>query len=114
MSQRIRQAALGSAGEHIAAEFLQRRGVRIVARNVRRGRGEVDLVAEEEGQRFVVEVKTTDRRTGLDPRENLDDLKLETVRRTAARLSPPVYRVDLVAVVVDQNGADVRWLQDVS
>jgi putative endonuclease len=49
---------VGLQGETAAAEELERLGYRIVARNFRAGRIEVDLVAEQGGDLVFVEVKT--------------------------------------------------------
>ena len=49
---------LGPWGEEKAAEFLQRNGYRILARNYRVQTGELDLVAENESFLAFVEVKT--------------------------------------------------------
>jgi putative endonuclease len=108
-----RHLDIGRLGELIAARFLSGRGARIDGRNVRNGRGEIDLIALIDGRRVAVEVKTARRASGIDPRENLDDHKLDMVRHTAAGLDPPIHRVDLVAVTLDGDGAAVRWLRDV-
>lgn len=54
--------AVGNAGEQQAADFLARRGYQIVDANVRpeggMARGEIDLVAWDEGVLVFVEVKT--------------------------------------------------------
>lgn len=49
---------VGREGEEAAARFLEGRGYRIVARNVRFRHGEIDIVAEDEGALVFVEVKT--------------------------------------------------------
>jgi len=49
---------LGSWGESIAAEYLVKRGYKIVDRNVRTSYGEIDLVARQEDVMVFVEVKT--------------------------------------------------------
>ena len=57
---------LGWRGERAAARYLKRRGYRILARNFRRGRGEIDLIALDRDTIVFVEVKTrtTDERDG--------------------------------------------------
>ncbi len=49
---------LGKAGEDRAAQFLSRRGYRILERNYRTRNGEIDLIALHEGTVVFVEVKT--------------------------------------------------------
>lgn len=47
----------GAEGERAAAEFLEQRGYRILARNYRTRWGEIDLIAEEGRTLVFVEVK---------------------------------------------------------
>ncbi len=47
----------GPEGEQAAARFLEGRGYRIVERNYRTKRGEIDLIAEDGGTLVFVEVK---------------------------------------------------------
>jgi putative endonuclease len=87
--------------------FLEERGVTVVARNLRRGSDEIDLVVVDRGRRVIVEVKTAVRSSGFDPAENVDRRKADALRRAGAWLG--VGRIDLVTVVIDDRGADVRW-----
>lgn len=50
-------AALGSAAEHAAEQWLHRHGLSTVARNFRCRLGEIDLVMQERGQLVFVEVR---------------------------------------------------------
>ena len=93
-------------GERLAAQFLADRGARIVARNVRAGRGEIDLLVRFGRQLAAVEVKT---RHDADPLEAFTPEKARRVREAAARLRPPVHRIDLVAVRLTDAGVEIRW-----
>ncbi len=108
-----RRMTIGRIGEDITAGFLERRGAVIVERNVRVGRGEIDLLIELGGERIAVEVKTGTSASAR-PEENFGDDKERRVRRAANDLTPPVWRVDLVTVVLTGRGATVRWVPDVS
>ncbi|MBI4601734.1 MAG: YraN family protein, partial [Planctomycetes bacterium] len=55
--ERFLGGGLGRRGERAAARHLRRQGLRILARNVREGRGEIDLVALDGATLVFVEVK---------------------------------------------------------
>ncbi len=69
--QRSYRQWLGREGEIRAARFLELRGYRIVARNVRADRVEIDLIARRRGLLIFVEVKT--RRTRKSRRDGRRD-----------------------------------------
>jgi putative endonuclease len=98
---------LGGFGEQIAAEFLERRGAIVLARNVEIGGGEIDLVVALGGEQAVVEVRTA-RRADVAP-DLFSQAKERQVRRLAASLDPPVFRIDFVTVLVRRSGVTVRW-----
>ena len=50
--------APGARGEAIAARYLEREGYRVLERNFRTRRGEIDIVAQSEGRLVFVEVKS--------------------------------------------------------
>jgi putative endonuclease len=96
--------ARGRRFEALAAEALEAQGYRVLARNVRHGSRELDLVVEGPGGVVAfVEVKG---RTGLSwghPLESIDRRKrrdVETVARWWMRTAPAArgYRFDAVAV----------------
>ncbi len=57
MSERNRKK-LGQQGEELAARYLQAKNYRILERNYRRARGEIDIVAQQDDTLVFVEVKT--------------------------------------------------------
>jgi putative endonuclease len=97
----------------VAAEFLTRNGFRIIDRNVRVGRGEIDILAKHGGTRVIVEVKSAvlEHEDRTDPMEAFDDAKSRQVWSLARRLG--VWRVDVVAVGFRNDGVQVRWVPDV-
>lgn len=105
----------GDAGEKFAAEFLKKeRGMKILCRNFRAGRDEIDLVAEDAGTLVFVEVKT---RSENDPRGAVfavDARKRRALRRAAdaylraLRERPPASRLDVVEVYVREADGAMR------
>ena len=110
--------ARGARGEAMAAAYLEERGYRILARNLRTQRGELDLVALDGAALVFVEVRT---RTGTrfgSPEESVDRRKQRRLVRAAAaalaeRRWPRHARVrfDVVAVILGPSPA-VRLVRD--
>jgi putative endonuclease len=112
MVRRPSRAEIGTFGERIAASFIQNRGYRVEQRNVYSNGGEIDIVAHDGHHRVVFEVKTT--ADGVDPTEALDSRKLDALERAVGALPVPVDRIDVIAVRLMAEGAEVRWLRGVS
>lgn len=74
---------LGREGERAAAAYLERRGYRIVARNVRVAGVELDLVAQRGRLVAIVEVKTRRSRALGAPEEAVDARKRARIVRGA-------------------------------
>src|SRR2546422_11498524 len=91
-------------GERIAAEFLMLRGMEVVDRNVRVGRGEIDLVARDRGQVVFIEVKFRTAGGRATPFDAVGMKKREHVGRAAAGdlsrrgLRERALRIDVVGV----------------
>jgi putative endonuclease len=111
---------LGRAAEQTAAAYLEGSGYRILARNVRVGRGELDIIARRGSTLVFVEVKA--RRGGGcgTPEEAVTFWKQRQVARLAALwlLSRPglqravgEVRFDVVAVDLSVCPPGVRHLQ---
>ena len=77
--------ALGRDGEQAAAEYLQRSGPRILARNWRCSEGEIDIVAAERRVLVVCEVKTRSGTRYGTPLESISRAKQRRLRRLAVR-----------------------------
>ena len=82
---------IGNLGEAVAAEYLRRRGMTIVDKNVSRKTGELDVIAREGDTLHMVEVKTVVAdefpseeyaEDEYDPSLNLHQSKLRKVART--------------------------------
>jgi putative endonuclease len=82
---------IGNRGETLASDWLRRQGYSIVARNLARKTGELDIVAKKQGVLIAVEVKTVlvnelpregEVKDTYDPSANLHEAKLRRVGRT--------------------------------
>jgi putative endonuclease len=100
---------LGRSGEQLAAQFLEAAGYRIVERNWRGTRGELDIVAEQGGTTVFVEVKTRAGARFGHPFEAITHKKLRALRRLAgewcaAAGSHARIRLDAIAVIGGSDG----------
>ena len=98
----------GAWGEDLALRYLTRRGYRLVERNYRKRRGEVDLILRYEETLVFVEVKLR-RSTGFgDPLEAVTARKQATIRSLAEQYladNQPDYdtvRFDVIGILADR------------
>jgi putative endonuclease len=117
------RSKLGRAGEGLAADLYRRAGFRILDRNFRSGREEIDLVASRGGLIVFCEVKT--RRSdewGL-PSEAVHPRKQAALRRVAGawlsvcrdripRSASTEVRFDVVSVIVRDGRAEATLITD--
>ena len=76
---------LGREGEQVAAEYLERAGLRVLDRNWRCADGEIDIVAAERQVMVVCEVKTRSNTRFGTPLEAITRQKQARLRRLASR-----------------------------
>ncbi len=106
---------LGRWGERTASRALERRGWRVLARNYRLGRREIDLVVRRGDLVAFVEVKTRASRGYGHPEEAVTRLKQREIEDVAQdflsrhRLDDVDVRFDVVAIVVTEGRRIVRF-----
>lgn len=106
----IQRAELGRWGEDLAARELKRRKYRILDRNVRVGRGELDIVAADREATVFVEVKTRRDDSFGGARAALTHAQARQLARLAQtylRQHPSrggAFRIDVVAIDVHPAG----------
>ncbi len=101
----MRPAPLGARGESAAARFLRHRGYKIVARNQREWRGELDLVAVDRRTVVFVEVKTRRSAKTEHPAEAVTVEQQRRISRAAMQFMKRHHlldypaRFDIIAVI---------------
>jgi len=111
------RAALGARAEQLACDLLQRRGFEILARNVRVGRLELDVIARRGGLLVVCEVRSRRSDRVMTPAQSVDYRKVAHVRQAAARWireSRPgtsQLRFDVASVVFDTEPGRINYLE---
>ncbi len=114
------RALRGAACESIAAEYLEQRGLDIVARNLRCKAGEIDLVCRDGAVLAVVEVRQRKSRDYGGALGSVDAAKQRKIILTARLLlerlaarSELTLRFDVLAVQGTPDGAhDIVWIKD--
>jgi putative endonuclease len=105
----MERKSTGALGEKLAADFLKKRGYRILETNYRCRWGEIDLVAQQKDYLVFVEVRTKSNRDFGSPEESINAGKKRHMERAASYYQqvhehlPEQWRIDLVAVDLDAN-----------
>jgi len=105
----------GRAGETLAAAYLELAGCRVIARNVRIGGVEVDVLASDGSARVVVEVKVRTRADFGGAAAVIDRVKRARLVRAAHALlleGARTVRIDVVMVDVTPEGATLRHVRN--
>ena len=97
---------MGAIGERIAAKFLASHGLDVVGRNVKVGRGELDLLALDRRQRVVVEVRAIT--ANRDPIDAIGPGKRRHVKRLAGAAG--ASRVDFLGVRIGPDDVVIHWV----
>ena len=107
----IETKEIGKEGERLALKYLEDNGFKIVARNYRFGKGEIDIIAEDTGDNFLVfvEVKT---RLSLGygaPEYAITKQKIKQIKKVAElylyekKIREKECRFDVIAIVLSNN-----------
>ncbi|RTY36721.1 YraN family protein [Chlorobium phaeovibrioides] len=98
---------LGREGERIAAGFLEKKGYRIVQRNFRFHRNEIDIIAMDGETVCFIEVKTRSSATKGEPAEAVTPGKQREIARAAeawlafSSEGEPDCRFDVVGIIAE-------------
>jgi putative endonuclease len=108
---------LGIYGEALAATFLQNKGYKILAKNVKFMKWEVDLIALYEGKIVVIEVKTRVTAEIGEPWRAVTRTKQKQIVRVAhdyltRNNVEEETRFDVVSIVHNSFRTDIEHIED--
>lgn len=108
---------LGKNGEDAAANYLTDHGYRILHRNWRSGRKELDIVAEKENEIIVVEVKSRKNTEFALPEDAVNEKKIRRiVAATDAYLRKfcldMQVRFDIITIVGEKNNFKIEHIKE--
>jgi putative endonuclease len=104
----------GSAGEALAVEYLEQQGMKVLQRNYRFERGEIDIVAEDGKELVFVEVKARRTTAFGEPIEAVDAKKQAQLWKVAEgylyehRLEHRACRFDVVAIFFHHSNVHIK------
>ena len=105
---------VGKLGEKAAQKFLKKRGYRIRETGFRCRHGEIDIIAQKKDCLVFVEVRTKSNLEFGTPEESITQAKKEKLIASALTYTtthqdlPPLWRIDVVAIELDEKGKPKR------
>lgn len=114
----MNQRRWGSNEEDLAAHFLEQQGLKILERNFRFERGEIDIIAEEGDELVFVEVKARRTSTFGLPEDAVTEKKQEQVHSVAEgylfkhEIEDRPCRFDIIAIQYQDGTREIRHIRD--
>jgi putative endonuclease len=108
---------LGKKGEEIAAGYLEKKGYKILEKNWRQWRNEIDLVAMDKNYLVIVEVKTRQSNFFGEPETAVTRDKQKALIRAAnayvrmKNLQCEV-RFDIISIIISKTTEQVHHIED--
>lgn len=108
----------GNLAEDLAVEYLEKNNYRIIARNFRYQKAEIDIVAEFDDLIVVTEVKARSYNTLIEPQEAVTKKKIKSIVMCTDffmqdRTIDKEVRFDIITVLPDEKGVlQLTHIQD--
>jgi putative endonuclease len=109
---------LGNLAEELAATFLEDKGYKILVKNYRYQKGEIDIIAEFNNEIIIIEVKARGSDIFMEPQEAVTKKKIKSLVMVADyfmkdRDLKQDVRFDIIAVLPDEKGRlQITHLED--
>lgn len=110
---------IGDRSEAHAAEYLKKKGYKLLEKNYRYKRGEIDLIMQFNKTIIFVEVKSRKNAKFGYPEEFVNDKKAEMIRTTAEAYTfeeewNGMIRFDIVSIIHNDDGSvnEIEHLED--
>ncbi|MCW4451676.1 YraN family protein [Kaistella sp. BT6-1-3] len=99
----------GNLAEDLAVEYLEKKNYRIIARNFRYQKAEIDIVAEFDALIVVTEVKARSYNTLIEPQEAVTKKKIKSIVMCTDffmqdKTIDKEVRFDIITVLPDEKG----------
>ena len=113
-----RRKQRGAEGEALAARFLEQQGMRVLQRNYRYERGEIDIIVEDGEELVFVEVKARRTKSFGEPEDSVTPQKQDQIRSVAEGyllehgIQNTACRFDVVAIFFHHGKAEINHLRN--
>lgn len=100
----------GDIGEKLAGKYAKKQGMKIIERNFRALRGEIDIIAVEDDQLVFIEVKTNKQGGSVPPENRVNISKQKQIGKVAQMYLQQTgktgmdCRFDVIGVILSDNG----------
>ena len=100
---------VGNIGERYAANYLQKKGYKVIARNFKVKVGEIDIIAQDGDTLVLVEVKTRNNTLYGQPEEAVNTKKIYRIQRAGEYFAqthrglPKKQRIEVIAIQLSGN-----------
>ncbi|PCJ64531.1 MAG: endonuclease [Bacteroidetes bacterium] len=117
MSQQNHKQQLGKEGEEIATAHLISKGYKILSRNYRSGKAEIDIIAMQDDILIIVEVKTRETDKYGNPEESVGTGKIKMLAQGTEdyMIDKDLHnnvRYDIISIIKNQYKTEVSHLED--
>lgn len=108
---------LGKRGEEIAAEYLSKKGFKILHRNYRYKRLEIDIIAEHDNSLIIIEVKTRSSDYFERPQDAVT-IKKQKFLFNATEAYVDLFEIDLeirfdiISILIEDDKIDIEHIED--
>lgn len=116
--RRMSAAMTGGRGEKTAAAFLEARGYRIIERNFRGERYEIDIIAEQKNTIVFCEVKTARSRAFGPATEWVTPVKISHIAQAANEyiashdISGRAFRFDVIGITISRGRTMIDHIEN--
>jgi len=108
---------LGKKGEDLAADYLLKKGYKIVARNFSFQKAEVDIIARKDNVLAIIEVKTRSTPDFGNPQEFVKGRQIQRLVKAVDHFvndhnMDVEVRFDIIAIIKNKAGTKLEHLED--
>ncbi len=114
----INKRERGTQGENLAVGYLEKKSYRILERNFRYERGEIDIIAEHNSTLVFIEVKARRSTSFGEPEDAVTSSKQEQIQKVAEgylftnSIEGKECRFDVIAIQFENGKANIRHYEN--